>query len=133
MNDKKIKHLDLIQQNITRMASNSFIIKGWSVTSIGAMYAFWITKLKESYSLHLLLLILVVTLIFWGHDAYYLMLERGFRNLYDEVRASPEDCDFKLTPNINESVICVALERPILRNSYGLITLFTLGLLFFLK
>ncbi|WP_180230851.1 hypothetical protein [Bacillus cereus] len=43
-NDNKHKHFEMIQGVITRMGSNSFIIKGWSVTSIGAMYAYWLAK-----------------------------------------------------------------------------------------
>ena len=39
--EARIEHLKMIQTNISRMASNSFIVKGWSVTSIGAIYAFW--------------------------------------------------------------------------------------------
>ena len=80
--EARIEHLKMIQTNISRMASNSFIVKGWSVTSIGAIYAFWLTS-KNNY---LLWLILGVTILFWFHDAYYLMLERAYRKLYDSVR-----------------------------------------------
>jgi len=34
MMENKIKHLEMLQNVIARMASNSFIIKGWSVTGI---------------------------------------------------------------------------------------------------
>lgn len=67
--EARIEHLKMIQTNISRMASNSFIVKGWSVTSIGAIYAFWLTS-KNNY---LLWLILGVTILFWFHDAYYLI------------------------------------------------------------
>ena len=40
----RIEHLKMIQTNIARMASNSFIVKGWAITSIGAMYAYWLTN-----------------------------------------------------------------------------------------
>ena len=32
--EKKIKHLEMIQGVINRMAGNSFALKGWSVTLI---------------------------------------------------------------------------------------------------
>ena len=33
-NDNKIKHLEMVQDVIKRMASNSFILKGWAVTLV---------------------------------------------------------------------------------------------------
>ncbi len=128
-NENKHKHLEMIQGVITRMGSNSFIIKGWSITAIGAMYAYWLAK--RDYLI--LVLILGVVLLFWFHDAYYLYLERGFRNLYDEVRKKDDDkIDFGMTPIFKEKVICIAM-RPILRWSYGIVILITIVLLFILK
>ncbi|EOO66318.1 hypothetical protein IIC_05777 [Bacillus cereus VD021] len=128
-NDNKHKHMEMIQGVITRMGSNSFIIKGWSVTSIGAMYAYWLTK--SNY--WMLVLILGVVLLFWFHDAYYLHLERGFRNLYEEVRnKNDSQIDFGMTPIFTEKGMCSAM-RPILKWSYGSITLITIVLLFIFK
>lgn len=131
--EARIRHLEMIQTNINRMASNSFKVKGWSVTSIGAMYAFWLTN-KNQY---LLFLILGVTILFWLHDAYYLMLERGFRNLYDEVRESPipsvEDMKFEMGPKKRENLCCVALLRPILSLPYGLIVVLTMTIIYIMK
>jgi hypothetical protein len=39
MNEKKIKHLEFLQNVITRMNSNSFLIKGWTVTIVSALFA----------------------------------------------------------------------------------------------
>lgn len=36
-NDSKIKYLEMIQSVITRMASNSFVLKGWLITLITAV------------------------------------------------------------------------------------------------
>ena len=38
MKDEKIKHLEFIQSIISRMANNSFIIKGWSITVLTAIF-----------------------------------------------------------------------------------------------
>ncbi|PEA06145.1 hypothetical protein [Bacillus cereus] len=128
-NENKHKHLEMIQGVITRMGSNSFIIKGWSVTSIGAMYAYWLAK--SDYLI--LVLILGVVLLFWFHDAYYLYLERGFRNLYEEVQKKDDgQIDFGMKPIFKEKGICSAM-RPILKWSYGSITLITIVLLFIFK
>lgn len=37
--ESKLKHLEMIQGVINRMASNSFLLKGWSVTLISALFA----------------------------------------------------------------------------------------------
>jgi hypothetical protein len=37
--ENKLKHLEFIQQAINRMASNLFLLKGWTVTLIAAMFA----------------------------------------------------------------------------------------------
>jgi hypothetical protein len=37
--EKKLAHLNLIQAVITRMGSNSFLLKGWSVTLVAALFA----------------------------------------------------------------------------------------------
>ena len=131
MNNKfeaRIEHLKMIQTNIARMASCSFKVKGWSVTSIGAMYAYWLTN-KSNYWLWL---ILGVTVLFWFHDAYYLMLERAFRKLYDKIREedlSSYDETFDMTPIIYESIFSVAFSRKILFMPYGLISMLTIVIL----
>ena len=35
--DKKLKHLELVQSVINRMASNSFMLKGWAVTLVAGI------------------------------------------------------------------------------------------------
>jgi hypothetical protein len=37
--ESKLKHLELVQGVINRMAGNSFILKGWSVTLTSALFA----------------------------------------------------------------------------------------------
>lgn len=125
-NDNKIAHLQMIQEVISRMASNTFLIKGWSITAIGAIFAFWIKE--RIYTTLFLTLGLII--FFWFHDAYYLYLERGFRNYYDEVRKKEEDkIDFLIKPKFRERLICT-MRRPILAYSYGSLLLINLLLLY---
>jgi hypothetical protein len=91
--DDKAKHLALIQGAITRMASNSFFLKGWSVTLATAMFGL---AAKESQP-RLALLALLPILAFWGLDGYYLGYERRFRDLYKTAVAAPTT-DFGMTP-----------------------------------
>ena len=126
MSEYNLKHLEMIQAIIERMGNNSFIIKGWSFTSIGALFAFWFSNTSMWY---ILLLNFCVTILFWFHDAYYLSLERQFRRLYDEVRLSDIETDFRMTPKQEEGDFLIALFRPILKYTYGLIVIATLILL----
>ncbi|MBI5061335.1 MAG: hypothetical protein HZB67_03395 [Candidatus Aenigmarchaeota archaeon] len=73
------KHLEFIQNIINRMANNSFILKGWSVTlATGIIWFSWSSSVTN-----LIYLALLPVLIFWGLDAYYLRQERLFRKLYE--------------------------------------------------
>lgn len=38
-NESKLKHLEMIQGIINRMASNSFALKGWAVTLVAGIFA----------------------------------------------------------------------------------------------
>lgn len=82
VNDNDIyKELDLIQSCITRMASNSFSMKGWHIGTISALLVFFFSK--ESVNLNMIFLIIAaVTLAFWYLDSYYLMVERKYRWKY---------------------------------------------------
>lgn len=81
MANAKLKHLEFIQDVITRMNKNSFQIKGWTVTLVSALLAIFAST-KNSY---FILAAIVPVIIFWFLDSYYLSQERKFRGLYDDV------------------------------------------------
>lgn len=111
--EDKRKHLEFIQGVINRMASNSFLFKGWSITIIAGISAF---AAKDSNSA-LMIVPIVSTLLFWGVDAYYLMLERAFRDLYNTVASKPASTvDYSMRPRgISASAWAkVLLGRPVL-------------------
>lgn len=81
MDNNKIKHLDYIQNIITRMNSNSFQIKTWTVTIVTALLAISINS-KNSW---FIVLAILPTVVLWFLDAYYLNTERKFRALYNEI------------------------------------------------
>lgn len=129
MREDRIKHLELIQAVITRMASNSFLIKGWTITVIGGLYALWLSQ--QVY--YILVLILFMSIFFWMHDAYFLKQERDFRKLYDIVREeTSKKVDFRMTAKNDETFVAAAF-RPILFWSYGPLVVTTLGLLCIFK
>lgn len=91
--ENKIKHLEFIQTIILRMANNSFLIKGWTITIMAAMFAL---AAKDANKLFLILAYFP-TIMFWMLDSYYLSQERHFRYIYNEVRVKNEsDIDFSI-------------------------------------
>ena len=81
MDDTKMKHLEFIQSIITRMANNSFMIKGWTITILAAIF---LLADKET-NINFVFVALIPTLFFFFLDAYYLQLERKYRKLYNLV------------------------------------------------
>ena len=81
MSDEKLKHLEFIQNVITRMNTNSFQIKGWTVFIVSAILAVY----ASTKNYYFLLSGIFPTLIFWFLDTYYLTQERKFRGLYNDV------------------------------------------------
>jgi len=85
--DKKIAHLTFVQTVITRMGTNSFLVKSWTITLVAVLLAISAEKLTFAY----LLLIMVPILLFWWMDTYYLVQERLYRELYKDITKS--DCN----------------------------------------
>ena len=77
-----IKHLEMIQGIINRMAANSFVLKGWSVTAGAALLALAFQNKDRAF----VVLSLLPIIGFWLLDAYYLRKERLYRRLHDNVR-----------------------------------------------
>ena len=72
-------HLGILQGVIQRMASNSTSCKAWCVTLVSAVLVIVADKGKPEYAW----IALLPTVVFAALDAYYLALEKGFRNSYN--------------------------------------------------
>jgi hypothetical protein len=118
--EAKLKHLEFIQAAIGRMASNSFLFKGWAITIAAGLSAFGATDTKKV----LLTIALATTAMFWALDGYYLWLERGFVKLHNDVAAKDEkDIDFSMKIDKTDAA-CRWLKtcgRPHLLLFYGTI------------
>ena len=89
------KEITIIQDIIKRMASNSFMLKGWTLTLV-------IVTLLLKGTKYQVLIAFIPLLVFWVLDAYFLWLERLYRKLYNWVinnRLTSDD--FLLDMNIN--------------------------------
>lgn len=92
MSDKQ-KHLEMLQSAINRFSTNSFLLKGWSVTLFSALLALS----THNRNVNLVYFACIPTIILWGLDAFFLWQEQLFRKLYDLVRVLPEDkIDFSM-------------------------------------
>ena len=83
----KVKHLEMIELIIERMAKNSFQLKGWSV----AIATLIITLSANNEDKRVAFISLIPLLSFWFLDAYYLQLERVYTVLYRLVAARNEE------------------------------------------
>ncbi len=94
MKEDVVKHLELVQGVVTRMAANSFLLKGWTVTLTAALFALAAKDSNATFAV----IALLPALSFWGLDAYYLRQERLFRKLYDELRLASDETLRKVEP-----------------------------------
>ena len=73
-------HLSIMQSVIRRMASNSASSKAWCITLVSAILVIVADKGNPEFAW----IALIPTLLFLVLDAYYLGLEKGFRNSYND-------------------------------------------------
>lgn len=72
-------YFTIIQNVITRMAQNGFLLKAWTVTIVSG-----ISILTFSFiNIIILSILLIIIILFWILDSYYLRLERLYRKLYE--------------------------------------------------
>ncbi|MEK7832163.1 MAG: hypothetical protein AAB401_13805 [Acidobacteriota bacterium] len=92
----KLEHLKMLQTVITRMASNSFMVKGWCVTLVSALIA-----LSGKDVPNMVFVAALPVLMFWWLDAFFLRQEKLFRKLFDLVRENgKEDSDFSMDTTV---------------------------------
>ena len=80
VNESRIRYLEAIQRVIDRLSNISFILKGWAVSLVAGIIA-----LAASDANHGCVLIAFIPIVvFWLLDAYFLMMERQYRALFEE-------------------------------------------------
>ena len=110
--DAKLKHLELIQGIVNRLANNSSQLKTWSVTLVAAL----LVLLNNNGELRYAAIAMLPILVIWGLDGYYLWQERLFRGLYDHVRKlDVSEIDFSM----NITVIPKKPERTWFRATFS--------------
>ena len=94
--EKRVKHLEMIQAVITRMASSSALMKNYALGTftMGA----GLSRFLQAPEIMLASAGLVVS--FWFMDSKYLQQEKWFRDIYNAERKKPdtEPVNFAITP-----------------------------------
>lgn len=132
------KEIDLIQSCIKRMAHNSFLIKGWTVT----VYTALLTLALDNISLfHLCIVLLIITCMFWSLDAFFLVTEKEYRKIYSWVLKERPNGNRELLYELNpfafkgkiqarEGVVDVMCSGT-LSSFYGLLVVLVVIILFY--
>jgi hypothetical protein len=76
--EAKLKHLEFIQAVISRMNNCSFLLKGWSVSLVAALFAI---SAKDADA-RLVFIAYFPAIAFWSLDGFFLDQERRYRQLY---------------------------------------------------
>ncbi|MCX7085843.1 MAG: hypothetical protein NTY69_09940 [Methylococcales bacterium] len=118
--ESKLKHLEMIQYVINRLAGNSFLLKGWSVTLTSALFAL-AAKDSNPFFIYLAYFPCVS---FWFLDGYFLHQERLYRKLYQSVsKKQPREIDFSMNATMFENEVdswqstCFSLTLSIFHGS----------------
>ncbi|MDD2749700.1 MAG: hypothetical protein PHX24_06415 [Acidithiobacillus sp.] len=75
-----MKHIDLYQGIINRMAGNSAACKQWAIGLVSAI----LILVAEKGKVELTMLAIIPAILFGFLDAYYLALEQQFREVYSQ-------------------------------------------------
>lgn len=128
------KEIDLIQSVITRMANNSFLLKGWLITLIAVILALSKDTILISDITYLGIIICLPVFVFWYLDAFFLHKERCYRKLYEWVIQNRENSDeylyslnYKRFEKDVQSIIRIMFSKT-LSPFYGLTIIILVGI-----
>jgi len=131
--ENKIKHLEFIQNIITRMNSNSFMLKAWTITLVSALFALAANDSNMDY----VLVSYIAIPVFWILDGFYISQERQYRGLYADVaKKNQNEIDFSLDAsdynNGNNNWISGILSKTLIP-FYGISIIATLIVMFLIN
>lgn len=131
--NSKLKHLEFIQNIITRMNTNSFLIKGWCITLVSALFAL---SAKDS-NLNFVLVSYISLPVFWILDGFFIATERRYRELYKEISGKLEsEIDFNLSADkfcSGNKIWLAGIFSKTLIPFYGILIITTLIIMFLIK
>lgn len=124
------KEIDLIQNCISRMARNSFMLKGWAISLLAVVLAITTDRLNP---LFLFFSVFVPLVCFWYLDAFFLRTEKMYRKMYEwvlkERKEGRLDFQYDLEPSRFKNQVkshCRVMLSTTLRVFYGIPSLVVL-------
>lgn len=127
--DREI-YIDIVVSTIGRVSGYSFTLKGWAITVFAALAGIS----AQAKDTHLMFYMILVSVLFWIVDSYYIMIERRFRHLFRQAFVNPQlvaaDLSFDHR-DIKQFVGLVdAFKSPTIAIFYGSICFISLALAF---
>lgn len=108
--DYKVKHLEMIQAVITRLAGNSFQSKQWALALLGVIWGI-VLKHESSAPNYGFWVTCILIVMFWHLSSYYLQQERLFRKMYDEALKNTDNTPERLvltpSPEMRKKEPCI--------------------------
>ena len=91
--ESKEKHLEFLQNNISRMNQCSFQMKGWAITIVSALIAVYVATITETCTGNKLFIFVAIapTVLFWFLDSLYLSKENKLIGMYNDVAEITEE------------------------------------------
>lgn len=124
------KEIDLIQGIITRMANNSFLLKGWIVSLIAVLIALTDQTIVATKLTYFNFILILPVIVFWYLDAFFLHKEKCYRRLYNWTvsnRATSDEnlysLDYTRFENDEKGIWTIMFTNKTLFPFYGLIAL----------
>jgi len=112
LGDDRRQHLQFLQDTIKRMADNSALAKGWSLTIIVAALAYAWTNHEALVAL----MGVLAAVLFTSVDARYLLAERRFRALFRAAaagRVAVYEMDVRAVAGMRDLVATCTWRRTI--------------------
>lgn len=113
------------------MNTNSFLIRGWVITLVSALFCL----AAKDANLRYVMITYIVIPVFWILDGYYLSMERQYRALYDKV-TTEENGDFSMNTkqfDTGNSTWSAATFSKTLLLFYGISFATTLTVMYLIK
>ena len=129
-NENRIRYLEAIQSVINRLSNISFILKGWAVSLVAGLIALSASGSNQRYAL----IAYIPIAVFWFLDAYFLMMERQFCELFSRNTDLSQQLEqFTIKRNKGNIVIFVkAFFSITMMLTYIPLILSTLAVMFFI-
>lgn len=121
-----VESIKMIQNIISRLANNSFLLKSWTITVVVVTILFG----KDSAGFNKSTAFIPI-FMFWLLDAYYLYQEQLFRELHNKIVKSNEVSidkvfDFNVKPFKKKSKYCCAVFAAVEIGFYLPVAILTL-------